>query len=317
MMKLIDFIIVEPKDAEDKNSGYKFPFNACDILSSENLTIVDKFFEEELQICNGKKSSCGDDENDFDNENDEFKTKILIESNIKEKFEKGNHEEIGEESQKKEESNQNKNPNEPNFTHMEADNNMKISAERLMVFDEISQEEKKEDNKEVTNLDDTKERTHEFVSINVTQEQEQIPPNENHKTEVHNTIGEDNYFSNDRKKLQSEKKQESQFVVIDHFLKFVETDQPLNYVLSGYFAKIFLNILNLKTNSFLKYIFTTRREFLSNLVRHSHMKSISDIIIMILNTNLAEIEEEDVKKELFSKILDSYSCQNKEVNTFH
>ena len=76
---MIHYITVEPSEDADKNVGYKFPFNACEILSSENLAIIDKFFEEDEKE-NKKSSEAGDDnDNDFDNEN-QFKNKILIEN---------------------------------------------------------------------------------------------------------------------------------------------------------------------------------------------------------------------------------------------
>lgn len=44
MKRLIDYIIKEPIH-EDKRYGYKFPFNAAEILCSENSFIINKFFE--------------------------------------------------------------------------------------------------------------------------------------------------------------------------------------------------------------------------------------------------------------------------------
>lgn len=45
LMKLIKNIITFP-DNDDYNSGFKFPFNSCEILSTENSKILDKFFED-------------------------------------------------------------------------------------------------------------------------------------------------------------------------------------------------------------------------------------------------------------------------------
>lgn len=44
MKVLIDFIIKEPT-SDDHDYGHKFPFNASEILVSENGFFIDKFFE--------------------------------------------------------------------------------------------------------------------------------------------------------------------------------------------------------------------------------------------------------------------------------
>jgi len=119
---LIHYITVEPSEDADKNVGYKFPFNACEILSSENLAIIDKFFEEDEKE-NKKSSEAGDDnDNDFDNEN-QFKNKILIENQNKE-----NKETVNEETKRNEE-----NTNTYQEIHMEPDINMKSNSDNLLL----------------------------------------------------------------------------------------------------------------------------------------------------------------------------------------
>lgn len=41
---LIDYIIREPKE-DDYDFGHRFPFLACEILSRENMVIVEKMFQ--------------------------------------------------------------------------------------------------------------------------------------------------------------------------------------------------------------------------------------------------------------------------------
>lgn len=41
---LIKYIITEPEE-DEYNTGHRFPFLACEILSRENLVLVDKIFE--------------------------------------------------------------------------------------------------------------------------------------------------------------------------------------------------------------------------------------------------------------------------------
>jgi hypothetical protein len=108
------------------------------------------------------------------------------------------------------------------------------------------------------------------------------------------------------------------YAAVDHLLEFINTDKPLNYVLCGYFSKIVINLLNLKTNNFIKYLFLCKKEALFSMVFHSNMKSISDVIIKILNTNVSEIEGgEEVKKEMIIKIFAGYYHEDADVNRFY
>jgi hypothetical protein len=56
MKNLIDYVIKMP-ESDDHNVGYKFPFNACEILQSENGFILDKIFEsvEHIEVEEGSK----------------------------------------------------------------------------------------------------------------------------------------------------------------------------------------------------------------------------------------------------------------------
>ncbi len=45
MINIMNYIIKEP-EVDDKKIGYKYPYNACEILCSESVFIIDKFFEE-------------------------------------------------------------------------------------------------------------------------------------------------------------------------------------------------------------------------------------------------------------------------------
>jgi hypothetical protein len=45
MLNILKYVVKEP-DSDDHKTGYKFPFNACELLSGENSYIIDKFFED-------------------------------------------------------------------------------------------------------------------------------------------------------------------------------------------------------------------------------------------------------------------------------
>lgn len=59
MRKLINYIIKEPIH-QDKMFGHKFPFNAAEVLCSENPIILNKFFEKSSQFKRFVKSNTMD-----------------------------------------------------------------------------------------------------------------------------------------------------------------------------------------------------------------------------------------------------------------
>jgi uncharacterized protein YdcH (DUF465 family) len=63
LQNLIAYIIKEPL-LNEHDTGYKFPFNACEILSAENMTLIDKFFELDDEISS--KSEEGDEFEDLE-----------------------------------------------------------------------------------------------------------------------------------------------------------------------------------------------------------------------------------------------------------
>lgn len=313
LSRLIYYVTIEPCEDADKKLGYKFPYNACDILSSENLAIIEKFFEVEEEKENKITSEAGDDnENEFDNEN-QFKNKILQEKQNKE------IKEIVNEETKVDDGTTHQ------IMHMEADINMQSNPEKLVIFEEIqsgtpNQEEKKEDNdkEEKENNEDNKEKSNvnaeEAQSDKNDDKNNQTNSNDNNIREKQHLICEENFFSQDNREVKEISHEVQEHKLIDELLQFVDTDKALNYVLSGYFSKIFLNLLNLKTNNLITYIFKYKKQFLKSLIYHSNMKSISDTILKILNTNLTEIEGgEDLKIELISNIMDNYLNNEYEV----
>ncbi len=46
MEKLLDYILKEPPQDSDQKVGHKFPYYACEILCSENVFLLEKYFED-------------------------------------------------------------------------------------------------------------------------------------------------------------------------------------------------------------------------------------------------------------------------------
>ena len=80
MKKLIDYTTKIPKE-DNQKIGYKFPFNASEILCSNNMNILNKFFESKKE----KKKNINPDDDDLVNLNN-------IDVNIPEKKNEGNEE---------------------------------------------------------------------------------------------------------------------------------------------------------------------------------------------------------------------------------
>ena len=189
LIKLIDYIIIEPLEDNFK-SAHKYPFNASEILCSENVFVIDKFFEE-------------------------LKTKDK-------EIEQNKHlKELEDQTQ-----------------------NMKITD------------------------DETKKP---FAKIS--------------------------------------------YPIIDHFFSFLQINQGLNYVLCGYFYKLFNHLANFRNSQVMKYLFFYKRNFIDDLIKHINRKSICDCINKIILSHLPDshVQVQQLKLEILSKILTNFDSSDEEV----
>jgi hypothetical protein len=99
------------------------------------------------------------------------------------------------------------------------------------------------------------------------------------------------------------------FPMLNQFFEFLENDRDLNYVLSGYFFKIFNNIYNKRGYHFLKYCFKNNSEILKKLIANIGRKSVCDCLHKLLTDNTLEQIIENSKEikinileEIFEKI---------------
>lgn len=100
------------------------------------------------------------------------------------------------------------------------------------------------------------------------------------------TEKEDNTLQTDEeaeklKEVKSKENKENKYEILDYFFAFLKQKTELNYVLAGYFARIFGNLLNLRQNSLLYYIFS-HKEVLDSLCSHLYRKSICECVYKIL-----------------------------------
>ena len=99
----------------------------------------------------------------------------------------------------------------------------------------------------------------------------------------------------------------NKYDLLDYLNTFIDTDQILNDVLSGYFARL-LTILIQKKNEEIATYYFKNEELLYRFAFHSYSKSITDTIIKILdiNTEKLEIEEAEVtriRQEFIKRLL--------------
>lgn len=77
---------------------------------------------------------------------------------------------------------------------------------------------------------------------------------------------------------EDEAEYENQYLLLDRLFKFIEPEEELNAVLSGYFCKLVSLLISRKQKFLIPYIFSTDREIIHNLVKHMGQKSISEIL---------------------------------------
>jgi hypothetical protein len=91
----------------------------------------------------------------------------------------------------------------------------------------------------------------------------------------------------------------NQYDLLEHVLRFLDTDDELNPVLCGYFSKLVLEIFRKKTQSFLAYLYKIEGT-MTKFVKHIYNRSICDVLCQILQETFAlpsgEGDDETVQK---------------------
>lgn len=82
---------------------------------------------------------------------------------------------------------------------------------------------------------------------------------------------------------EKEDEYDNQYLLLDKLFKFLESDEELNSVLSGYFCKLVSILISRKQKMLLPYIFDPNRKVIQNLVKHTGQKSISEVLNKLLN----------------------------------
>ena len=177
--KLIDYSTKMPK-SNDKNVGFKYPFNATEILCCDNNKVMERIMHElKMGGDYSDDSEDGKEEGEKDNkeeENEEF-------FDVKEDDNKGQEPEVVQEKEEPEKKNEEKSQEEPKQEEPKNEENQKEEPPK----EEPKQEEpkKEEENKEAAKPEEAKiEEPKKEEEKKEEEKKEEIKPEETKKEEV-------------------------------------------------------------------------------------------------------------------------------------
>ena len=177
--KLIDYSTKMPK-SNDKNVGFKYPFNATEILCCDNNKVMERIMHEsKMEGDYSDDSEDGKEEGEKDNkeeENEEF-------FDVKEDDNKGQEPEVVQEKEEPEKKNEEKSQEEPKQEEPKNEENQKEEPPK----EEPKQEEpkKEEENKEAAKPEEAKiEEPKKEEEKKEEEKKEEIKPEETKKEEV-------------------------------------------------------------------------------------------------------------------------------------
>lgn len=382
LKNLIDYIIKEPLVDEEK-TGKKFPFNACELLCSDNQTILKYVFGERRQedeesekkdenieidiydannhinkfendhelILNNEENNNekfninnidNDTENEIKNDQDNDKLKRLLEEN--------NDDIVNIEEKDGEDKNcpfdSKKENNEENTESIENQQNVDNKVQNIEKLEdsdtqvmidtsELSKTQNQDVLKEMTNAFKESENNTTGYSKNENIEDQEIEEDiaKDDGIENENEGNDDNkniVYSNNSKSNNIEEiitaspKKDSLDVsmeklntdLLDYFFEFLNTDEPLNFVLSGYFAKFFGHLLNNRLRLTMHYLLIQKPQYLNYFTKHLNRKSIVECMFKIIITYSDDIPNSlDIKSDFIGNILKAFNSQDEEVVT--
>ena len=303
--QMLDYIINEPKEEENHNKSYKFPFICCKLFNVEETKIMNYFLKTNKELIkekNENKKNYEIFEKNGKNETKHLNLDIFQyddDNNNEQKYKdiKDKEININDINNNKEEDN-----DEDNCNYKDDYNNKKqLNKDEILIKENINNNnnnnivnqnnEKKEE--EYINKDNNKNKDiclfkSPDTEIDITTENKRYElskikkENKNDiKTEKENKDKENNNNSNNKGEI-DDKYPEDKIEILDYFLSFLINDGELNYVLCGYFSSIMLNLLNNNSTKIIQYLFLQRKDILKRLVYHSYRKSIAEILCKLI-----------------------------------
>ena len=303
--RLLDYIIKEP-EVDEQERGYKFPFLCSQIFGLELDKIMEPFFKtnKEFEEENKKKEESNDvnkekeEKKDNNNKNNENPEKALEnkekekednkkEDNGNENKNKDEEKKEQEQSEKKEESKKNEENKEKDKKNDKNEEGNKKEVEKEKEGESKTQEnaKKDEDKKEGEKKEDKKEVEKKEGEKKEEEKKEGEKKEEDKKEEEEKKEGEGDEEGGEEEEKEEPESKENRIELLDHFFSFFPEDdnKQLNYVLSGYFSSLIINLLSIKPTDLLKYVYLVRSDVLYKMVDHCYRKSISDTLSKLLH----------------------------------
>lgn len=317
--ELLDFIIKEPFEDEHK-TGHKFPFNACEILCSDNQNILNKVFldqrayEEEEEEEDDKKHDKNDE--DFLMELKELKKEddpVQINVNSENEKDEEKKESFEIEDVQLEDIIKKEDGEEDIVNIVEKTEKLDLGKDEFP-FEKKGDDEEKNLNEKVKEIVDEIKKEVE----NEKEGKEETQINSINENEVFEINEEENKEEAGKYEVVEDKRSEIQLDtdLLDYFFSFIQTDNQLNFVLSGYFAKVFSHFLNHRQSLLMKYLFVMRPEILDSFLSHLNRKSILECIYKILISYSDDIpNSNEAKTELLKKVLKNFNPDDIDIVT--
>ena len=261
--KLIDYSTKMPS-IEDQKHGHKYPFNATEILCSENIILIEKIFNESNLETSHEENNEKKDKSENEEDNEEEILPVALDDDDLNKKENIENDEEKKEDEKKEEKKEEK---------------------------ENEKEQKEENKPEEIN----EKKNEEIKNPEEKNEEDKKKTNEKNKEEE----------EKENNKIEENKKEEESKIIyenLDYFFKFLNSDSnDDNYVLIGYFNRILNNLISIKGEILIKYIYFSKPEILTGLIRHLNRKAISEVVNKLITYEDEKIENLKAKKISFIK----------------
>ena len=311
---------------EEYKEGYKYPYNSCEILCSENGLNINKLLNvhnestsiesDNINVNNDEKDNSKnnnekEENNNIQNEQDVKMEDENMDSNANnetinkdktDNSEKEEKKEILKENDKKEENNDNEDKKENNEKKEELEDNDKKEENNDDKNENNEKKETLENDKKEENTDDKNE-------------------NEGQKEEVKMDIDDEDIEVDIRNPKEMKKELPNYPLVhsvLGHFFSFLDNQSSIeNYVLNGYFNKITNYLIKTNTKIILDYILVNNQNIINKLISHIDRYSIANIVINILNA-LSENDTPEGNTQymmIVNKLIEQLNLSDKDDDT--
>lgn len=341
MMQMIHFSISYP-EYDDYNLAYKFPFNSCEILSSDNVKVLDKFFEltkkqvyeslveddDEIKIDSyyfnesaagpqkSQKLNLSNLDESLNEVNKLFEKLITKNESEKNDLLEDNEKMPLANTDKKENLIRDDRPPEiPEDSQQDKINSALASTNQENQFDKVHKEQDAKDPATVAIIEQEEDPQMEKKTPNIQKISSKSQTRSKNNNSSHHLV------------IPDEVEDELvKYPLLDYYFSFVKQEGELDHVLCGYFAKIFSSLFQSKSVNTVKYLFE-RSNIIISMVRHFNRISIIECLIKLIKYDTDSIiisgkSCDEVKEEVFKEIFDFienriFSADEQDEETLH